>query len=238
MMDEYHSAGRDPTGHHSDGIGLTSPKAREHLAELLVQQGISSTAVLDAIRQVPRHRFISEALADRAYDNTALPIGCGQTISQPYIVAHMIEDMLQEISGKLREVTVLEVGTGCGYQTAVLAALVKQVYSMERNATLISRAQQRLRDLRIHNVCTRHGDGYRGWLNHAPYDGIIVSAVCDTVPAALCKQLAIGARMLIPSKTSDDKQTLLRIQRTGDDSWATKELLPVSFVPLCKGLVQ
>ena len=154
------------------GIGMTSARTRDRLIARLREQGIANPLVLERIRSVPRHVFMDEALASRAYEDTALPIGHGQTISQPYIVARMTEALLE--GGTPRKV--LEVGTGCGYQTAVLAPLVTTVYSVERIAALQVRARRVLRDLRIANVFMRHGDGFEGWPPYAPYDGILVAA--------------------------------------------------------------
>ena len=168
------------------GIGMTSARTRERLVARLREQGIGDSQVLDRIRSVPRHLFVDEALASRAYEDTALPIGHGQTISQPYIVARMTEALIE--GGAPRKV--LEIGTGCGYQTAVLAPLVVTLYSVERIAALQQRARKVLRDLRIRNVHMRHGDGFEGWAAYAPFDGIIVAAAAHSVPPALLEQLA------------------------------------------------
>ncbi len=165
------------------GIGMTSARTRDRLIARLREQGIANPLVLERIRSVPRHVFMDEALASRAYEDTALPIGHGQTISQPYIVARMTEALLE--GGTPRKV--LEVGTGCGYQTAVLAPLVTTVYSVERIAALQVRARRVLRDLRIANVFMRHGDGFEGWPPYAPYDGILVAAAAMAVPRALAR---------------------------------------------------
>jgi len=212
------------------GIGMTSARTRERLVQRLKQQGIKNTAVLEQIRNVPRHTFVDEALATRAYEDTALPIGLGQTISQPFIVARMTEALLENAAPR----KVLEVGTGCGYQTAVLAPLVKFVYSIERIAALLDRAKRHLKSLDIRNVYFRHGDGFKGWAGHAPYDAIIVAAAPMGVPEALLLQLAPGGRMIVPVGP-DGHQELLRITRRGDD-FVTERLGLVAFVPLVQGL--
>jgi protein-L-isoaspartate(D-aspartate) O-methyltransferase len=212
------------------GIGMTSARTRDRLIARLREQGITDNEVLERIRSVPRHVFVDEALASRAYEDTALPIGHGQTISQPYIVARMTQALLE--GGKPRKV--LEVGTGCGYQTAVLAPLVVNVYSIERIAALQMKARQVLRDLRISNVYMKHGDGFEGWAAYAPFDGIIVAAASYAVPSALLEQLADGGRLVIPVG-SDREQQLLRITRRGE-RYEREVLGPVVFVPLLQGL--
>src|SRR5690606_18203037 len=169
------------------GIGMTSLRTRDRLVQRLREQGITNLPVLDRIRNVPRHIFVDEALGTRAYEDTALPIGFGQTISQPYLVARMTEALLE--GGPL--LNVLQVGTGCGYQTAVLAPLVDKLYTIERIEPLITRAKQRLKELGIRNVRFRHGDGSLGWKTHAPYDGILVAAAPLVLPEALLKQLKV-----------------------------------------------
>jgi protein-L-isoaspartate(D-aspartate) O-methyltransferase len=214
-----------------NGIGMTSARTRDRLVARLREQGIVDHDVLERIRSVPRHLFVDEALASRAYEDTALPIGHGQTISQPYIVARMTQSLIE--AGRPRKV--LEVGTGCGYQTAVLAPLVTTVYSIERIGALQQRARQVLRDLRIGNVHMKHGDGFEGYAPFAPFDGIIVAAAAYTVPPALLEQLADGGRLVIPVG-SDREQQLLRITRRGER--LEREVLgPVTFVPLLQGLV-
>jgi protein-L-isoaspartate(D-aspartate) O-methyltransferase len=213
------------------GIGMTSARTRERLIARLREQGITNPVVLERIRSVPRHLFVDEALASRAYEDTALPIGHGQTISQPYIVALMTQALLE--AGTPRKV--LEVGTGCGYQAAVLAPLVATLYSIERIAVLQQRARRVLRDLRINNVHMRHGDGFEGWPPFAPFDGIIVAAAAYSVPPALLEQLGDGGRLIIPVGP-DREQQLLRITRRGDR--LEREVLgAVTFVPLLQGLV-
>src|ERR1700691_3269877 len=176
------------------GIGMTSARTRDRLVQRLREQGITNPAVLERIRNVPRHIFMDEALASRAYEDTALPIGHGQTISQPYIVARMTEALLE--GGALAKV--LEVGTGCGYQTAILAPLVGRVYSIERIEALLKRARERLKDLAIRNTRFRHGDGTQGWKTQAPFDGILIAAAPLSIPELLIGQLAIGGGLILP----------------------------------------
>ncbi|SEG11366.1 protein-L-isoaspartate(D-aspartate) O-methyltransferase [Vibrio hangzhouensis] len=197
------------------------------LVEFLNRHGISDSAVLDAILSVPREQFVSQAMIHQAYDNNALPIGAGQTISQPYIVAKMTE--LLELS---RETRVLEIGTGSGYQTAVLAQLVDHVYSVERIKSLQWDAKRRLKRLDIYNVSTKHGDGWQGWQAKGPFDAIIVTAAAATVPEALLAQLTDGGRLVIP--VGDNEQQLLKITRKGD-SFDTEVVELVRFVPLIAG---
>jgi protein-L-isoaspartate(D-aspartate) O-methyltransferase len=213
------------------GIGMTSARTRDRLVARLSEQGITSAPVLERIRNVPRHLFVDEALASRAYEDTALPIGHGQTISQPYVVARMTEALLEGTPPR----KVLEVGTGCGYQTAVLAPLVATLYSVERIAVLQQRARRVMRDLRITNVFMRHGDGFEGWPPYAPYDGILVAAAALAVPAALLEQLGNGGRLVMPVGPERDQQ-LLRITRRGEH-FDREVLGPATFVPLLQGLV-
>lgn len=209
-----------------EGIGMTSQRTRERLVQRLRAEGIRDEDVLDAIREVPRHLLIDEALASRAYEDTALPIGFGQTISQPYIVARMTEVLR---AGRPLD-NVLEVGTGSGYQTAVLARLAKQVRTIERLEPLLKSTHGRLVKLGIRNVQYKLGDGSRGWPEHAPYDGIIVTAAAAALPEALLEQLRVGARLVIPVGP-DHVQELLLIQR--NETGHTRERLErVSFVPL------
>ncbi|HKZ73088.1 MAG TPA: protein-L-isoaspartate(D-aspartate) O-methyltransferase [Steroidobacteraceae bacterium] len=211
------------------GIGMTSARTRDRLVQRLREQGIANLAVLDRIRNVPRHIFVDEALGSRAYEDTALPIGFGQTISQPYIVARMTEALLE--GGPLA--SVLEIGTGCGYQTAVLAPLVGKLYTIERIEPLIARARQRLKELGVRNVRFRHGDGSLGWKAHAPFDGILAAAAPLTVPDALLKQLQIGGRLIVPVGP-EGEQELLRFTRR--EQRIDKESLgAVAFVPLLGG---
>ncbi len=212
------------------GIGMTSERTRERLVRRLAEEGIRSPEVLEAIRAVPRHIFVDEALASRAYEDTALPIGCGQTISQPYIVARMSEALIS--GGATRRV--LEIGAGCGYQSAVLARLCERVYSVERLREMVFRARENLHALRVLNVRVRHGDGFQGWPEEAPFDGILVAAAPLRVPEALCAQLGEGGRLIIPVGPAGD-QRLLRVVRCGD-RFEEQILERVSFVPMLEGL--
>ena len=212
------------------GIGMTSLRTRDRLVQRLREQGIANLAVLDRIRNVPRHIFVDEAIASRAYEDTALPIGFGQTISQPYIVARMSEALLAGPPLK----RVLEVGTGCGYQTAVLAPLVERIYSIERIEGLQIRARLRLKELGIRNVRFKVGDGSLGWRTQAPFDGIIVAAAPLIVPEELMEQLAPGGRLIVPAGP-EGKQQLLRITRR-EQGLETQVLGAVSFVPLVGGI--
>ena len=213
------------------GIGMTSARTRERLVQRLRDNGIRNPAVLDRIRSVPRHVFVDEALASRAYEDVALPIGFGQTISQPWIVAHMTEALLE--GGPLRNV--LEIGTGCGYQSAVLAPLVGKLFTIERVAPLLERARERLKELEIRNVRFRHGDGAQGWPAHAPYDGILVAAAPHAIPEILLEQLAPGGRLVVPIG-AEGEQELIRITR--EEARLKRERLgAVSFVPLIQGPV-
>ncbi len=209
---------------------MTSQRTRERLIQRLRTEGIRDDVVLGAIRAVPRHLLIDEALASRAYEDTALPIGYGQTISQPYIVARMTEVLR---AGRLLD-KVLEVGTGSGYQTAVLARIAKQVYTIERLEPLQKLTRGRLVRVGVRNVQYRFGDGSRGWPEHAPYDGIIVTAAAASLPEALLSQLAIGARLVIPVGP-DSVQELLLIQRH-ETGYTREHLERVSFVPLVEDL--
>jgi protein-L-isoaspartate(D-aspartate) O-methyltransferase len=211
------------------GIGMTSRRTRERLVERLREEGISNESVLEAIRALPRHIFVDEALASRAYEDIALPIGSGQTISQPFIVARMTEALLGE--GPMA--SVLEIGTGCGYQTAVLARLVKRVYSIERIASLLAQARERMHALGLSNVRLRHGDGTDGWPTHAPFDGILVTAAPGFVPPALVEQLAVGGRMIIPVG-AQGAQTLMLLVRT-ESGIEEQQLERVAFVPMISG---
>ena len=213
-----------------DGIGMTSQRARDRLARTLIEMGIESELILDVMRKIPRHFFIDEALASRAYENTALPIGFNQTISQPYIVAKMTEVLI-----KNKELgNVLEIGTGCGYQTVVMAQFAKYVYTVERIGGLLIRARERFQKLNSSNIRTKHSDGNIGWPAHGPYDGIIVSAAPVGVPKALIEQLAIGGRLIIPIGETG-KQKLLLITRSQDE-YIEEYLDSVSFVPMLSGI--
>ena len=211
------------------GIGMTSARTRDRLVERLKNHGIRASAVLEQIRNVPRHLFVDEALASRAYEDTALPIGHSQTISQPSVVAKMTEALLQDFDGD----KVLEIGTGCGYQTAVLAPLVKEIYTVERIPELLRKAKQRLRQLDIYNVRFRLDDGWQGWPKYAPYDGIIVAAAAAELPQKLLEQLAPGGRLIIPVGPSGAQELTVVLRR--DDHFEKLSLGAVSFVPLVKG---
>jgi len=208
---------------------MTSRRTRDRLVQRLIDNGIRNEDVLNQIRNVPRHLFVDEALASRAYEDTALPIGLGQTISQPWVVARMTEALLDGFTGE----TVLEIGTGCGYQTAVLAPLVKKIYSVERIRELQLKTRQLLLDLDIYNVQLKPGDGWEGWPKYAPYDGIIVTAAATEMPEKLLQQLAPGGRMIIPVGPSGC-QDLLQVTRK-DDHFEEVSLGAVSFVPLVHG---
>jgi len=211
------------------GIGMTSARTRDRLIRRLIEQGIRSASVLEQIRTVPRHLFVDEALASRAYEDTALPIGLGQTISQPYVVARMSEALLDNMAGD----KLLEIGTGCGYQTAVLAPLVKEIYSVERIPALLRKTKQRLRSLDIYNVHFRQGDGWQGWAKYAPYDGILVAAAAPEIPEKLLQQLAPDGVLIIPVGPSG-QQELAMVKRQ-NDHFEQVSLGLVSFVPLVQG---
>jgi protein-L-isoaspartate(D-aspartate) O-methyltransferase len=212
------------------GIGMTSARTRERLVQRLAEQGIRDPRVLDRIRNVPRHLFVDEALASRAYEDTALPIGHGQTISQPYVVARMTEALI--LSGTPEKV--LEIGTGCGYQTAVLSPLAGRIYSIERIEPLLERARERLRELEIRNVRFKHGDGYEGWPSQAPFDAILMAAAPHALPQKLLDQLGEGGRLVAPVGP-EGRQELLRITRRGDQ-FLRERLGFVSFVPMLGGV--
>lgn len=212
------------------GIGMTSARTRDRLVERLRGQGIHDLRVLERIRSVPRHIFVDEALASRAYEDTALPIGWGQTISQPYIVARMTQALLA--GGALEKV--LEVGFGCGYQTAVLSPFAQKIFAIERVEPLVARTRLRLKELQVRNVKLKHGDGMKGWPTQAPFDGIIVAAAPLTLPETLVQQLAVGGRLVVPVGP-DGQQQLLRITRR--ETGLHKEILgAVSFVPMLAGV--
>jgi protein-L-isoaspartate(D-aspartate) O-methyltransferase len=213
----------------TQGIGMTSQRTRTRMVERLRKEGIADEAVLAAISAVPRHLFVEEALATRAYDDDALPIGFSQTISQPYVVALMIQALRagREL-GK-----VLEVGTGCGYQAAVLAQVASEVYSVERIAPLLAKARANLRGLRLRNLRLKHGDGYLGLPEVAPFDSIILAAASARLPQALLLQLAPGGRMILPFGSSE--QVLRLVQRTRS-GFTESTLDAVRFVPMRMGL--
>jgi protein-L-isoaspartate(D-aspartate) O-methyltransferase len=219
------------------GIGMTSQRTRERLIGRLIDQGIKDWSVLDVMRSTPRHIFLDEAMAHRAYEDVALPIGHNQTISQPYVVARMTEVVMQHpglVNGRIPKV--LEIGTGCGYQTAIIAQLAGEVFSIERIKPLLDRARNNLATLGVRNVRFRHDDGSLGWERHAPFDAIIAAAAPQRVPEQLMNQLADGGRLVIPVG-SDDVQELQLIQRDGDE-FHTEVLAAVRFVPLHTGPVR
>jgi protein-L-isoaspartate(D-aspartate) O-methyltransferase len=214
------------------GVGMTSERTRRRVVERLRAQGIVDARVLDAMAAVPRHLFVEEALASRAYEDTALPIGFGQTISQPYVVARMIQVLLEKAPGKI-----LEVGTGCGYQAAVLARVFPEVYSIERIKGLHERARANLLGLRLKNLRLAHGDGYAGLEKAAPFQSIILAAAPREVPEALRRQLAPGGRMVLPLAQFGNRggaQRLMLVERSGR-GFLESELDAVRFVPMEAG---
>ena len=212
------------------GVGMTSQRTRLRMVERLRRQGIRDEVVLAAIGEVPRHIFVDEALASRAYEDISLPLGFGQTISSPYTVARMTE--LARGGNALGKV--LEIGTGCGYQTAVLARLAKEVYSVERLAPLLARARRHLRDVRATNARLRHGDGLLGMPEVAPFDAVLLAAAATHVPAALLEQLTVGGRMILPMAISH-QQRLCVIERTAQ-GYTERKMDQVKFVPLLRGV--
>ncbi len=211
------------------GIGMTSARTRSRMVERMRQQGVKDAAVLAVMGQIPRHVFVDQALAHKAYDDTSLPIGLGQTISQPYIVARMSE----LANGAARHERVLEIGTGCGYQTAILAQLFRTVYSVERIAGLYRGARERLSAMGVHNARLRHMDGSRGLPEGAPYDAIILAAAAPVTPQDILPQLAEGGRLIFP--VGQEEQELRMIESTPDGFQETR-LEKVKFVPLLPGL--
>jgi protein-L-isoaspartate(D-aspartate) O-methyltransferase len=219
--------------HNIQGIGMTSQRTRDRLIERLRAEGIQNERVLEVMRTTPRHIFLDEAMSSRAYEDTALPIGHGQTISQPYIVARMTEVLLQDgVPDK-----VLEVGTGSGYQAAILSRLVPKVYTVERISALLDRARECHRAMKLINVYSKHSDGSWGWPQHAPYPAIMVTAAAEQVPESLLEQLAVGGRMVIPVGSVHGNQVLKVITRTST-GFEEKELDAVRFVPLLDGAVR
>ena len=208
---------------------MTSMRTRERLVSRLRNDGISDEDVLDAIRNVPRHIFVDEALASRAYEDIALPIGMGQTISQPFIVALMTQAILAAPTPS----RILEIGTGCGYQTAVLASLVSRVYTVERIELLLTRARQRLRALEVNNVWFRHGDGNAGWPECEPFDAVLVTAAPQRVPERLVQQLVVGGRLVIP--IGDSRQQTLNVFTRTESGMNEDTIADVSFVPMLRG---
>lgn len=219
------------------GIGMTSMRTRERMIERLREQGIRDERVLAALGHVPRHIFVEEALASRAYDDTALPLGFQQTISQPYIVARMIELLLED-GNKPRELgKTLEIGAGCGYQTAVLAMLSREVYGIERIEALLTRARKHLAQLKLGRVRLKHADGNRGLIEAAPFDSIIVAAAATRIPQALLDQLRPGGRLILPLNEGDGRQVLVRMERLADGSgYQETRFDAVRFVPLLAGV--
>jgi len=219
----------DDEGMSAPGIGMTSDRTRLRMVEYLRREGITDERVLGAMAAIPRHAFVDEGIASRAYEDVALPIGHGQTISSPTIVGLMTELLLE----KQPMNKVLEVGTGCGYQTAVLAKLVKEVYTLERIAPLMDKARRHLRDLRFYNVRYKHADGHAGYPEGAPYDGILMAASATHVPDALKQQLTVGGRMVLP--VGIDDQWLYVVDRT-ENGFVEQKRAAVRFVPLLPGL--
>lgn len=218
------------SGGNIQGIGMTSQRTRDRLVQRLREKGIKSEAVLEVMRTTPRHLFMDEAMAHRAYEDVSLPINHGVTISQPYIVARMTELILSQGIPE----TVLEVGTGSGYQAAILSRLIKQVYSVERIAALTNQARTRFSNLGYHNIRLKHTDGSWGWEEHAPYPAIIVTAAPANVPQALLDQLADGGLLVIPVGSQEGTQSLLLIKRQGDE-FIEEKFDDVFFVPLLDG---
>ena len=219
--------------------GLTPERMRERMVERLATSGIRHPAVLAAMGSVPRHRFVDEGLSSRAYDDTALPIGHAQTISQPYVVGRMTELIMAELPVAPRLARVMEIGTGCGYQAAVLAQVVGEVYSIERIRALHDRARDNLRALRVPNLRLVYGDGLLGLPDAAPFDAMLIAAAGDALPDALLDQLKVGGRVLAPLATTRGRaaaQTLCLFVRTGRSNWSTTLLDAVRFVPLKPGL--
>ncbi len=196
----------------------------------LRRSGVTDTAVLAAIERIPREAFVPDTFRDRAYAPRTLPIGCGQTVSNPQIVALMTQALSPERSSKL-----LEIGTGSGYQTAVLARLSRRVYTIERHKALLLEAESRFKALRIHNITTRHGDGSVGWPEQAPFDRILLTAAADKVPSKIAEQLAPGGVLVLPMGGARGPQRLMRIERKADGGWHADDLGPVRFVPLIAG---
>ncbi|HEY8683129.1 MAG TPA: protein-L-isoaspartate(D-aspartate) O-methyltransferase [Rhodanobacter sp.] len=218
------------------GEGMTSQRARDRLVANLKEGGIHDLRVIEVIRNTPRHHFIDQALHSRAYENTALPIGHGQTISQPWVVARMTEALLEQPDGSRRmPQKVLEIGTGSGYQAAVLAALVPQLFTVERIEELLRQARRRFRQLGLSNVRTKHDDGKLGWPDEAPFDAIILTAAGDTIPSRILDQLS-PTGVLVAPVGSPSRQTLIRMRGDGQGDFIQEELGAVSFVPLLGGI--
>ena len=213
------------------GIGMTSQRTRERLIQRLMDQGITRFEVLEAIRSVPRHLFVDEALAHRSYEDTALPIGYGQTLSQPYVVARMSELALAQ--GRPKKV--LELGSGSGYQTAILASLVDEICAIERIKPLLERARKQLRALRVRNVRLRHGDGLDGWASEAPFDLILGAAAPEHLPTQLLEQLAPGGRLILP--VGGERQQLTMVTAT-PEGYVEEAIEEVNFVPMVRGVTR
>ena len=211
------------------GIGMTSQRTRERLIQRLMDQGITQFEVLEAIRSVPRHLFVDEALAHRSYEDTALPIGYGQTLSQPYVVARMSELAL----ARGRPKKVLELGSGSGYQTAILASLVDEICAIERIKPLLERARKQLRALRVRNVRLRHGDGLDGWSSEAPFDLILGAAAPERLPTQLLEQLTPGGRLILP--VGGERQQLIMVTATAE-GYVEEVIEKVNFVPMVRGV--
>lgn len=214
----------------NSGIGMTSQRTRMRMVERLREQGIKDEVVLAAMGEVPRHIFVDEALASRAYEDMALPLGFGQTISSPYTVARMAE-LARDGAGLGK---VLEIGTGCGYQAAILSKLSREVFSIERLAALLTKARKHLREARAMNVRLRHGDGNAGMLEVAPFDAIVIAAAATHLPDALTEQLAVGGRMILPM-VRGGSQHLCVIERALH-GYTEKRIEPAKFVPLLPGV--
>ena len=213
------------------GIGMTSQRTRERLIQRLMDQGITRFEVLEAMRSVPRHLFVDEALAHRSYEDTALPIGYGQTLSQPYVVAKMSELALAQARPK----KVLELGSGSGYQTAILASLVDEICAIERIKPLLERARKQLRALRVRNVRLRHGDGLDGWASEAPFDLILGAAAPEHLPTQLLEQLAPGGRLILP--VGGEHQQLMMVTAT-PEGYVEEVIEAVNFVPMVRGVTR
>ena len=213
------------------GIGMTSQRTRERLIQRFMDQGITRFEVLEAIRSVPRHLFVDEALAHRSYEDTALPIGYGQTLSQPYVVARMSELALAQ--GRPKKV--LELGSGSGYQTAILASLVDEICAIERIKPLLERARTQLRALRVRNVRLRHGDGLDGWASEAPFDLILGAAAPEHLPTQLLEQLAPGGRLILP--VGGERQQLMMVTAT-PEGYVEEAIEEVNFVPMVRGVTR
>jgi len=218
------------------GEGMTSQRARDRLVANLKDSGIRDARVIDVIRNTPRHHFIDQALHSRAYENTALPIGHGQTISQPWVVARMTEALLEHFDAKQGlPQKVLEIGTGSGYQAAILAALVPQVFTVERIEELLRQARRRFRQLGLTNLRSRYDDGKLGWPDEAPFDAIILTAAGDTIPTRILDQLS-PTGVLVAPVGSPSRPTLIRMRGDGQGDFIQEELGAVSFVPLLGGI--